>query len=80
MRTAFEQKPCEATLSPPIFASRYEDREAAADRVNRAICSATRSRTNAVRVRARSLLERARFAKQVSMIYYNGTFKFKGQK
>ncbi|QKF61081.1 hypothetical protein CCVT_0776 [Campylobacter curvus] len=29
-----EVKPCEATLSPPIY------REAIADRVNRAICSA----------------------------------------
>ena len=61
---------------------RYEDREAVADHVNRAICSATRSRTNAVRVCARSLLERTGFllhfvhnckaeAKQVSIIYYN---------
>jgi len=30
-----EVKPCEATLSPPIY------REAVADRVNRAICSAS---------------------------------------
>ncbi len=55
-----EAKPCEATLSPPIFTScsalvtfclqlrdeveaklRYEDREAVADRVNRATCSAS---------------------------------------
>ncbi len=44
-----EAKPCEATLLPPIFTSRYalvtrlsyEDREAVADRVNRAICSAS---------------------------------------
>jgi len=93
-----EVKPCEATLSPPIFTScyalvtrlRYEDREVVADRCllavasatkrleklratrsrkNRAICSATRSRTNAVRVYARSLLERAGFAKQASMIF-----------
>ncbi|EJP75230.1 hypothetical protein HMPREF1139_1363 [Campylobacter sp. FOBRC14] len=49
-----EVKPCEATLSPPIFTScyalvtrlRYEDREAVAERVNRAIgsvlCGASR--------------------------------------